>query len=195
MEMYLDAEGVERERAERGDVEVQDGEPERLHPGDHPEQLPRPPRRHHPDAGVRLHQGHLDVRRPGAVVGVVPRWEEAHVLRVREEPRERGPRRVVRRRSLLALIGARRRGRGRGRDGGARRWHGVTDGQRLVLLLRLRQERALLRLQGLQQLLELLDEIDGAADNGCLVALHIHRIESQRQSSAGTFILTEGSCM
>ena len=34
-------------------------------------------------------------------------------------------------------------------------------------------QRQLLRLQGLQLLLELLDEIDGAADDGRLVALRI----------------------
>lgn len=173
---YLDADGVEGKRAEGRDVEVEDGEPERLQAGDHLEQLPRPPRRHHPDAGVRLHKAHLDVRHSGAVLrrcapapaAVLRRVVAPHVLRVREEPRERRSIRRRRRRSLLI--------------GRARGVRGITLGLPLLLRWRrrLHKQRALLRLEGLQQLLELLHEINGAADNGRLVALHADQLKASK---------------
>lgn len=159
---YLEAERVEHQLAGCvGHVEVEHGEPQRLHPGHHLHQLPVPPPRHHAEAGVRVHHhSHLHVRHRGGVArllhadyGVLPRRRVAtRVLRVPEEPRERG-----RRRGIL--------GRRRGITGWRRRL-------RVAALLLLLLERQLLRLQGLQLLLEFLDEIDGAADDGRLVALH-----------------------
>uniref|UniRef100_A0A0A9DE44 Uncharacterized protein n=1 Tax=Arundo donax TaxID=35708 RepID=A0A0A9DE44_ARUDO len=194
--LHLEAEGVERHRVERGDdVEVQHGEPERLHPRQQLEQLPRPPRRHHAEAGVRVHHdAHLHVRRRGgaarllrAAAGLhahavlIPRRRVApHVLRVPEEPRERG-------RRLLASCRCRGLLGGHGAAAVARR---ITSWRRrrVVALCRrvfaaslLRHlQRALLRLEGLQLLLELLHEIDGAADDGRLVAPVDVRLRHER---------------
>jgi hypothetical protein len=178
-ESYLEAEGVEHQRAGRCDVEVQHGEPERLQPGHHPEQLPRrPPRRHHPHAGVRVHHhARLHVRHPGraarrlrhaAVVLPRPRVEP-RVLRVPEEPRER-------RRRILAVLPcgggvwapAHRRSRRRGASCATFR------GRHVVIVALLLQQQALLR-KGLQLLLKLLHTVYGAADDGRLVALQIDR--------------------
>ena len=173
---YLEVERVERQPAGRGGhVEVQHGEPERLHPGHHLQQLPRPPPRHHAEAGVRVHHhAHLHVRHRGgrgparllrAGAALLPRRRVApRVLRVPEEPRERGP---LRRRRLP---GHARGAVGRGRGIAMRRSRRAAFRRRAAALL---LQRQLLRLQGLQLLLELLDEIDGAADDGRLVALRI----------------------
>jgi len=164
--MYLDADGVEDQGVQRGDAEVEHGEAERLEPGDQAEELPGLPRRHHADAGVRLHQGHLDVGhpRPAAVLlplrrrsRGVPRRVAPHVLRVREELRERGRRRVrVVRRGLrhaaAAIARRRRRRRGiraAGLGGGAAagmHWRRVRLRRRHVLV---NQQRPLLRLEAL----------------------------------------------
>lgn len=150
---------------------------------------------------MRLDQAHLDVGQPGAVLGLerrrhrgrrrrrrrsrrrrrrrggggggVARRVAPHVLRVREELRERG--RVGGRRVLgdaAAAVARCRRGlhAAAGPDVAAA---GVMR-RRCVVASRLvvREQRSLLRLKRLQLLLELLHELDCASHNGRLVALH-----------------------
>jgi hypothetical protein len=161
---------------------VEHGEAERLERGDQADELPGPPRRHHADATVRLHQGHLDVGhpQPPAVLLLRRRRRSStagrvapQVLRVREEPRERGRPRVARRvlrHAAAAAAVARRRRRGIHADLGAAaagvRWRRVRLRRRRNV-----QQLPLLRLEALQLLLQLPHELDCPSHDGSLVPL------------------------